>query len=158
MKPQNLLTLLACTTLLGCGNNAEEVRAVTRAFWDAGKAGDGELAMSYVSQSSMARVNADDGDSAARDYTLGAIEIDGDDATVETTLSDWGEDGPTTVSFDTHLIRESGEWKIELDRTMGSMMGAVLGASVGAMAEAMGQAMQGAVKGMAEGLEEEFGR
>ncbi len=156
MKSRNLLSMLACAALLGCGDNTEEIRAVTQAFWDAGKAGDSELAMSYVSQSSMAKVNPSDGDPATREFALGAIEVDGDNATVETTLSDWGEDGPTNVSFETHTIRESGEWKVDLDRTMGSMMGAVLGASVGAMAEAMGQAMQGAVKGMAAGMEKEF--
>lgn len=158
MYMRNLLSLLACAALLGCGNSAEEAKAVTEAFWDAGKAGDSELAMSYVSRSSMATVNADDGDPTERDFTLGAVAVDGDNATVETTLSDWGDDGPTTVSFETHVIREGGEWKIDLDRTMGSMMGAVLGASVGAMAEAMGEAMQGAMQSMAEGMEKEFNK
>jgi len=150
--------VLACAVLLGCGNNTEDIRAVTQAFWEAGKAGDSELARTYVSRASMATINDSDGDPATRDFTLGAIEVDGDKAQVETTLSDWGDDGPTTVSFDTHVVKEGGEWKIDLDGTMGSMMGAVLGASVGAMAEAMGQAMQGAMEGMAESMEKEFNK
>jgi hypothetical protein len=156
MKPRNLLSVLACAAVLGCGADTDEIRAGAQSFWEASRTGDTELAMSHVSESSMARINKSDDDSSVKEFTLGDVEVDGGEATVMTTLKEQDADGSMTVSFETNMIREDGAWKVDLDRTMGAMMGAVLGASMGAMTEAMGEAMEGAVKGMAEGMQKGF--
>jgi hypothetical protein len=156
MKTHRVLPLFACALLLGCGANPDEAKEVAQAFWEASKTGDTELAMSYVSNTSSARINQSEDDDPVGDIILGDAEVDGDEATVPTTLTNVGDETPMDVSFQTTLIREDGEWKVDLDRTMGNMMGSMLGASVGAMAQAMGEAMGSAMQGMAEGMQEGF--
>jgi hypothetical protein len=143
---------MACTIVCACGSDTDQVRQVAEAFWDASKAGDMELAQTYVSESSTFRPNQSDNDSPPGDVKLGRIEVNGDEATVETTVTGLNEETPFDVEFETAMVLENGEWKVNMDKTAGSMMQGAFAA----MAEAMGSAMSGLAEGMAGALKEGF--
>ncbi len=152
MKARGLISIMACTIVCACGSDTDQVRQVAEAFWDASKAGDMELAQTYVSESSTFRPNQSDNDSPPGDVKLGRIEVNGDEATVETTVTGLNEETPFDVEFETAMVLENGEWKVNMDKTAGSMMQGAFAA----MAEAMGSAMSGLAEGMAGALKEGF--
>jgi hypothetical protein len=137
----------------GCGGDeAGEVKRIAEAFWNATKAGDIELAQTYVSESSMFQPNTEDNDAPPGDVRLGAVELDGDEATVETAVTKVDDENAFDMEFQTVLVLENGEWKVEMDKTTGSMMQGAFAA----MAEAMGSAMEGMAEGMADAFKEGF--
>jgi len=151
MKTRSLLSLATCALMLGCGAETGEIKAVAQAFWDASAAGDTELARSYVSESSSFKPEAsDEGDSSQGSMQLGDVEVDGDEATVATVVSGMNQDTPIEFEFATAMVREDGEWKVDMDKTTANLMQAAFGA----MAEAMGNAFKGLAEGMAEGMKE----
>jgi len=152
MKAHGLVSIMSCAVVCACGSDTDQVRQVAEAFWEASKAGDMELAQTYVSESSTFKPNQSDNDSPPGDVRLGRIELDGDEATVETTVSGLNEETPFDVEFETAMVRENGQWKVNMDKTAGSMMQGAFAA----MAQAMGSAMSGLAEGMAGALQEGF--
>lgn len=155
------MTYLLTAALLGtaCGA-ADDPRAVAEAFWTASKDGDMELAKSYMAEGGNATIqDPDESGSSVDDFSLGESVIDGDRATVETTLKTTGEQA-MELEFQTVLVGRDGSWKVDLDQTTDEMMKSLFGTTMGeltkkmgqAMGDAMGEAMKGMAEGMAEGL------
>ncbi len=152
------MTYLLTAALLGtaCGA-AGDPHAVAEAFWTASKDGDMELAKSYVAEGGSASI--DESGSSIGDFSLGETAIDGDRATVETTMVSAGEQS-IELAFTTVLVQQDGGWKVDLDQTSDDMMKSLFGTTMGeltkkmgeAMGDAMGEAMKGMAEGMAEGL------
>lgn len=157
MTPKMAIPLLPIV-LAACAGGPGPAE-IADAFWTASRDGDVERAESYVAENTSASMNAS-ADSEIDDFSLGEVDVDGDEATVHTTLSGRNGDRSLEISFGTKLVREDDGWKIDLDGTMGEMVGAVLGTTMGdlasemgkAMGEAMGEAMKGLAEGMAEGM------
>jgi len=151
MKLGRLISVAVSVLVLGCGGNgADEVLQAAQGFWDAAKANDLALAETYVSESSVFQMREENDDGPPGDVQLGSVEIDGGSATVQTTISNTGDEAPFGMDFETFLVRERGEWKVDMDKTTGSMMRGAFAA----MAEAMGNAMAGLAEGMAAGMSE----
>ena len=108
MRPRHLLSALTCIAVLGCGADTDKIRSVAEAFWEASRNGDTELAMSYVSSSSMARINKSDDDTSVKSFTLGEVEVDGSEAAVRTSLSQVSDEDQMDVAFEKHGPRERG--------------------------------------------------
>jgi hypothetical protein len=150
-----MLSLAGLSLLTGCWLWGDSPRDIAEHFWDANQDGDMELASAYVSSESSATVKRpDDGGMPMESYSLGAEEIDGDRATVETAMTANMGSQQLDVDFQTHLVREDGEWKVDLDRTTSDIMRAALGVTMEEMGEMVGEAMKGAMEGLAEGLQE----
>ena len=82
------------------------------------------------------------------------VEIDGDEAEVETRIEAVNEDRTLDIEFETVLVKRDGEWLVDLGETAGNMVGAMLGASMEQLGEAIGEGIGEAMEGMAEGLAE----
>lgn len=145
-----LIVTVGMTAILGCAQG--DPAAVAEAFWRAGQEGDIERARSYVSASSHAKMNERSAPSID-ELWIGESEIDGDRATVQTRLST-STDRSFTIEFNTIMVREEGDWKVELDDTSSEMMREIFGSTMEEMGEQLGEAMKGAVEGMAEGMAE----
>ena len=153
MKSRELVIAAACALLMGCGGGeADKVKQVAQAFWDASKENDIELAKTYVSESSMFQMQEAKDGGPPGDVQLGEVEVDGDRATVETVVANTDGETPVDMEFQTIMVREDGEWKVDMDQTTGSMMQGAFAA----MAKAMGTAMTGMAEGMAEAFKEGF--
>ena len=155
------MSYLVTAAILGTACNAsDEPRILAEAFWTASKEGDAELARSYIVEGGSATINEDASGSSISEFSLGETAIEGDRATVETTIVSAGEQA-TEVAFNTVLVQQNEGWKVDLDETTDEMMKSLLGTTMGelteqmgqAMGEAMGDAMKGMADGMAEGLE-----
>ncbi len=155
------MTYLLTAALLGtaCGA-ADDPRVVAEAFWTASKEGNMELAKSYMAEGGNATIqDPDESGSSVGDFSLGETTIDGERATVETTVEMTGEHA-MELAFQTVLVSRDGSWKVDLDQTTDEMMKSLFGTTMGdltkkmgqAMGDAMSEAMQGMAEGMAEGL------
>ena len=156
-----LMSCLVTAALVGTAcSSADGPSAVAEAFWTAGKEGDTELAKSYIVEGGTATITEDQSGSSIGEFSLGETAIEGDRATVETTIVSTGEQ-ETEIAFNTVLVQRDDGWKVDLDETTDEMMKSVLGTTMGeltekmgqAMGDAMGEAMKGMADGMAEGLE-----
>jgi len=152
------LTHVVAALLLaaGCGTG-DGPGAVAEAFWTASKEGDIELAKTYVAEGSKATMNNSGDSQSLGDFSLGEVTVDGDRATVETNVAA----KEMELAFQTVLIRQEGDWKVDLDATTDEMMRSLFGTTMGdftkkmgeAMGEAVGETMKAVAEGMAEGLE-----
>ncbi len=149
------LTALVTVGLFAACGGGNGPAVVAEAFWEASRTGDYELAQSYVAEGGNASISEEAAQNQQiREFTLGESHVEGDSAAVETSLSgDFGEN-PVDVEFNTVMVRQEGEWKVDLDGTANEMMKAILGVSMNDFAEQMGEAMGEAMKGMAEGMAE----
>jgi hypothetical protein len=155
MKSRLTHILAAALLATACGAG-DDPGAVAEAFWTASKAGDIELAKTYVAEGSKATMN-NSGDSQLGDFSLGEVTVDGDRATVETDVAS----EEMELAFQTVLIRQEGDWKVDLDATTDEMMRSLFGTTMGdftkkmgeAMGEAVGESMKAMADGMAEGLQ-----
>ncbi len=157
MKFRPAYVLTTALLAIACGA-ANDPRDVAEAFWSASKAGDVELAKSYIAEGGNATIkDPDESGSSVGEYSLGESTVDGERATVETTIVSTGEQA-MEIAFQTVLVSREGDWKVDLDQTTDEMMKSVLGTTMGELAkqmgQAMGDAMGGAMKGMAEGMAE----
>ncbi len=148
------MTYLLTAALLGtaCGA-ADDPRGVAEAFWTASKDGDMELAKSYIAEGGSASI--DESGSSIDDFSLGETGVDGDRATVETTMVSMGEQA-MELAFNTVLVQQDGGWKVDLDQTTDEMMKSLFGTTMGDFTKQMGEAMGGAMQEMAEGMAEGF--
>ncbi len=154
-RPTYVLTAALLAPACAASNDP---RVVAEAFWTASKDGDMELAKSYIAEGGNATIQEPD-ESSVGEFSLGETTIDGERATVETTLKTTGEQA-MELAFQTVLVSRDGSWKIDLDQTTDEMMKSLFGTTMGeltkkmgqAMGDAMGDAMKGMAEGMAEGL------
>ena len=152
-----LLTAALVGTACGAGDGPHDIAS---AFWTASKDGDMELAKSYIAEGGNATIKApNESRSSVGEFSLGETTIDGDRATVETTVVSTGEQ-EMELAFNTVLVQQDNGWKVDLDQTTDEMMKSLFGTTMGdftkkmgqAMGDAMGDAMKGMAEGMAEGL------
>ena len=148
--------LAAALLVAGCGS-ANGPGDVAEAFWTASKAGDIELAKTYVADGAKATMNNPGESQSLREFSLGDVTLDGDRATVGTTVAS----EEMELAFETVLIRQESDWKVDLDATTDEMMKSLFGSTMGdltkkmgeAIGDAVGESMKAVAKGMAEGLE-----
>ncbi len=160
MKFRPTYVLIAVLLATACGAAGDGPHAVADAFWSASKEGDVELAKSYIAEGGNATIkDPDKSGSSVGEFSLGETTIDGERATVETTIKTTSEQA-VELAFQTVLVSRDGSWKVDLDETTDEMMKSLFGTTMGeltktmgqAMGDAMGEAMKGMAEGMAEGL------
>lgn len=122
-----------CDTIKGLIGGKSGPKAVAEKFWDATKTGKVSEVKTYITKdgvASLEKENAQDKKiEKLGDYSFGNAKTDGDKATVPTTL----KDAEFNVSFDTNLIKEDGNWKVDLDQTMMSMLTSIMSEATKAM-------------------------
>ncbi len=162
MRVNNSLRLtvfLGLMVFMGCGILGSPPDVIAERFWDASMDGDFERAAEYVTASSVSLLerNADNAPEV-EEVALGDVKVDGDDATIRTTMTAMFNEKPIEVEFDTVLEKEDGRWKVDLRATTGQMISQFIGQSagevMGQIGEALGEQMRGMFDGMMQGLAE----
>jgi len=143
------LAVLALTTACG-GGAGEQPTDVAQNFWDAVIEGDIDTARKHATRGSADSISINDDQAGSGEFTLGEQSIDGDKATVSTSLVSQNDGAEMKMELETVLLQEDGAWKVDFDQTMMSMFGGAMGA----MMEGMGKAMQEGMEEMARGLQE----
>lgn len=148
-----LLVVAAVVFLAGCSKGgAGDPKGVAQKFWEAVKAGDVAKVAPYVTKAGFEMLKNEKPDDAGMkkegDFSFGAVKVDGDRAKVETKITDKG----FSIPFETIVVKEGGQWKVDADQTMASAMTGAMGAMGQALGEGMkaaGDAMEQAGKELA---------
>lgn len=136
--------LLCLALLSGClGENSPQ--DVTIAFWKSVITKDVEGAVEHSTL-----IDARSYDGFSRDWkglqpTLGKVVIDGDEASVVTTLSHPGDTTDRPVDVVTYLVRQDDQWKVDSVRTGDELSGplSTLFARLNRLGEALSERLQG---------------
>lgn len=127
MKSLTLITLLACLSLTACKENTETPKLVSQKYWQALKNGDIATAKSLVSTNTQTDLQTylslpDDEKTALDNIELGTEQaIVSTLITVKSTVNDTNQihdpDADHPINFETVLVLENGQWKIDASRT-----------------------------------------
>jgi hypothetical protein len=146
MKKVFLLVLLA-GSLVSCSRSSPS--GTVTVFMEAGKAGNKDALMQCLESKDrefLKKMEAKQpagrefGPPKGASYRIGEEKIDGETATVTVVTIEGGQEKPRELK----LVRESGQWKIDLvpDGMLQMVEGMMKGMDEGAM-KGMGEAMQG---------------
>ncbi len=138
----------------GCAFGADDPGDVALRFWEAARDRDRETVLALSTNSDDINLDFEDEGSSIESVEIWDVEIDGDEAEVETRIEAVNEDRTLDIEFETVLVKRDGEWLVDLGETAGNMVGAMLGASMEQLGEAIGEGIGEAMEGMAEGLAE----
>lgn len=163
-----ILTVIACLTLLACGDKSDDPGIVAEDYWAAVQQGD-EATIKRLSLSKEPSAETSvftskttiEGDKIS-EIRFGDVVIDAADARVPTTIIPGPESQPgrsevLEISFDTHLVKVEGEWKVDKSDTDNNMMTAAFTAALGAMGEAFSEGIKEAAEGIGEAISEGMG-
>ena len=112
-------TFLALLLATGCAQKLTPDE-VTRGFWTAVEAGNAAAVRKYVSADARDSRTLGKDILDVTDISYGRVIIDGDRATVETTVVVLS-DRPLSLPLDTVLVKEGSDWKVDYDATVSSV-------------------------------------
>lgn len=103
---------------------ADDPKAVATKFWQASETGKIENMKPYITQKSLASdMMKEDAKAEKVKFTLGEAAVEGEKATVPTTIEQEG----FPVNMKTILVKEEGAWKVDVEQTMMTMMEGAMG-------------------------------
>ncbi len=137
-----------------CGVPAPSPEQVAERFWEALRAGDVAAAKRYASASSAMHVDDLREARQIEEVLLGEVLLGEDSAIVQTSLATSLEDGRTHTTFDTHLVRENQEWRVDVEATERELTTAIFADSLQQIGEAVGQGVQEFSEALEEGAAE----
>jgi hypothetical protein len=126
MKISALFTLLACISLAACEQNADTPKQIAHKYWQALKSGDTATAKKLVSKNTQASLDNYLALPDEEKIALDEIKLGSEQATVGTTITNntiastnqaQSTNNENHVSFDTVLIMEDGQWKIDASQS-----------------------------------------
>lgn len=153
-----LRAVIAAASLLtaACGAGAPGPKQVAQEFWEALRAGDTAAATSLASEPTAPRVEA----LAGRDIDevlLGEVLEGEASAIVRTSLTTAAtepDDWPTRLTFDTHLIREDDEWRVDVAATERDFGAAIFAGTIEMLGEAVGEGVRDFSEALEQGAAE----
>jgi hypothetical protein len=137
-----LVLLAALLLVLACGVPAPAPQQVTERFWEALRAGDLGTAKACASASSAMFVDAVGADRRIDEVLLGETLQGESSAVVRTSLVTSIDERRHLTTFDTHLVREGEEWKVDVRATERERTTATFAASMRQLGEALGEGVQ----------------
>ncbi|WIO73120.1 DUF4878 domain-containing protein [Porticoccaceae bacterium LTM1] len=139
-----LLLFLAVVSLTACSANPTP-ESVTKQFWQAMAEGDTNRAKELATEDSQRGVSKHE-QTEMTDLLFGDAVIEGDSARVPTAYQRSTAKRDLVMKFDTVLVREDEQWKVEYDASMRSMLansfnnlGTALQGNIEEMGEAVGE-------------------
>ncbi|NIM19873.1 MAG: hypothetical protein GTO51_06470 [Candidatus Latescibacteria bacterium] len=142
--------------IFSCSSGEDESLAVAKAFWQALEDQDIEKARSYATKETAASLKPNDNEEDKDvDIVFGEVTFEDGKSIVETTMRASDDETSMDIPLKTVLVKEEGEWKVDVNLTMMSMFGGAMGAMMDAMKEGfeeMGKAMADEMKSSFEGM------
>lgn len=115
-----LTGLLSLLFLLSGCQTVSTPEQVTTEFWEAMADGDLDSARKYVTRDTQYLVNRQQNLEDATVKTEAAL-IDGSNATVATFMTLKNPESNNALSFDTVLLRENNQWKVDYQQTLNNL-------------------------------------
>ncbi|MBT8130563.1 MAG: hypothetical protein KJP10_11260 [Gammaproteobacteria bacterium] len=113
-----LLLIPFITILSACMHEADKPRDVASRYWQAIKDGDTDSARKMVSSSSQAEFDNYIAKPADEKIPVGEIKLGAEKTTVVTLIYPQGDNPDDYSAFDTTLVLENGQWKIDAAQTV----------------------------------------
>ena len=154
MRRLRVAVTAALPLVLACGVTAPSPQQVAEQFWEALRAGDLAAAREHASASSATFVDSMGDDRRIEEVRLGETLQSERSAIVRTELVTATEAGRQHSSFDTHLVRESDEWRVDVRATEREMTAAIFAASLQQVGEALGEGVQEFSEALEESAED----
>ncbi len=147
----NFIRITLCLILAGCAGPQLSQQEVARDFWSAMAAKDLEKAKTYAKKGTMDGVTPND-DSSMDKIGLKAATKKNGVTVIPTTVTATENGHEKSISFDTVLDQENGEWKVDFEKTTTSMLGFSMQDMMEGMGKSMGEAMKGVGEAIGKGL------
>jgi hypothetical protein len=119
-KLARLAAMFGLLLLLSGCQSGPPPEKVAQAFWEAMTQGDPEIARTYTTQVSQYLVTKQP-ELEQASLRIGAAKVDGDSAKVATVLTLKRPDNKK-IAFDTVLVEEDDQWKVEYLQTMNNYL------------------------------------
>jgi hypothetical protein len=137
-----------------CGELALTPPQVTEQFWEALRAGEFETARAHASASSASLVDDLKADRRIEEVLLGEALLGERTAIVRTSLATSQGDRRLHTTFDTHLVREAGAWRVDVEATRRALTSALFASSLQQLGEAVGEGAQAFSEALEDGAAE----
>jgi hypothetical protein len=154
MRGLRVAVVAALPLVLACGVPAPSPRQVTERFWEALRTGDLAAAKACASAPSARLVDAMAEGRQIEEVLLGETLQSESSAIVRTSLVTSMAEEQLRTTFDTHLVRESEAWRVDVQATQREMTTAIFAASMRQIGEALGQGVQEFSEALEEGAAE----
>ena len=138
----------------GCTLFADPPERVAAQFWEALQAGDAALAQRVANAPTGQLLDALTGDQRIEEVILGEALRNENAAIVRTSIVTERGGRRLRSSFDTHLLRESDEWKVDVHATERELTTAIFAANMRQLGETLGEGMQHLGEAVEEGASE----
>ncbi|MDX1393921.1 MAG: hypothetical protein R3195_06010 [Gemmatimonadota bacterium] len=125
---------------------------VTRDFWNAARDGNTEMVEALSVNRSGMDLDFDGRAHEIQSISIGDTDIDGDEAEVVTLIEGENDDIEITVEFKTALVKQDGEWYVEMEQTTGRLIGAFLAEMSTYIGDAIGEGISEAMEDMSDEL------
>ncbi len=150
-----LLSLLSIF-LSGCmfSSESQNAVAVTEAFWQSVQDKDMEKAKQLSTWESAEYLKFVQSDKInAQRFETGEVKVTDVSAEVATVLYG-GNGGDVKIPVRTVLVRVDNDWRVDVQKTMGSMVSGAMGAVVQELNGFMQESLKGVDKALSQGIEE----
>lgn len=118
MNTKTVITLATTFFLTACMEKAETPQQVAQKYWNAIKTNDTATAKQLVSKDTQQSFENYVALSAKQKTAIGSINLDDEKATIATVIQPQGEALENQRQFETVLILEDGQWKVDASRTV----------------------------------------
>ena len=156
------LILLSVIVLfsLGCSSGGDESVTVAKNFWKAMEDRDIEKARSYATKATANSLNINESEEDQDvEIIFGEVTKEDGKTLVVTTMRTTQDEKTMDIPMKTVLVKEEGEWRVDVDQTMMSLFGGAMGAMMETMKEGfedMGKAMADEMKAGFEEMSKEL--
>jgi hypothetical protein len=138
----------------GCSNSDESV-TVAKNFWKAMEDRDLERAKSYATKATANSLNINEENKDQEvEIIFGEVTKEDGKTMVTTTMRTTQDENTMDIAMKTVLVKEEGEWKVDVDQTMMSLFGGAMGAMMESMKEGMEEMGKAMADEMKAGFEE----
>jgi hypothetical protein len=147
----SLVILFSLSLLLfGCGGKSDQVE-IAKKFWSALEAQDLETARRYATtETAQSLTINEDQQNREIDIAFGEVSQEDGKSLVATTITTSNEGIEMDIPLQTVMVKEGGEWKVDVNQTMMSMFGGAMGAMMEGLTESMKDGMEEMGKAMTD--------
>lgn len=149
-----VILLSLSLSFFGCDGEKEQVENAKK-FWVAMEAQDLETARQYATRETAhsLSINEDQQDQDIK-IAFGDVSKKDGKTSVATTITTTNEGTEMTIPLQTVMVKEDGEWKVDVNQTMMSMLGGAMGAMMEGLTETMKDGMEEMADQMKSTMEE----
>lgn len=148
------LVAVAATVAAACGAPPPAPDEVTKRFWQALHAGDVEAARLEASAPSAALLDSASAAGDMGNLLVGETLRNEQKAIVRTSMTTIDDDVELNVVFNTHLVLEDEQWKVDVGATQDEVVRATFAAGMKLVGEAIGQGIEDFGAAMEQGAAE----